>query len=1078
MRAVLVFIAALTSLAQAAEIEQRYVTTWDPSPVARLSLDEDLEITGVRCRLYLSGPIEVGFVQPSVKPSPEVTSDRRSPMEGEEKWGDWWNGRQVTWKKGPQVWHLPLGHLEPGHYRVQHDLRTPLGADWRRGFLRVPVVARSTGQPITLDNDLSDWPQSRFGTITQDLEHLWFAWDMDFFYIASRSEDPNFHHVLDLDLLPDTGRLRRVYVGHEGREVAIKWSELFPAGPHLGQVLRFAQGAQSPSPLTNPDFDGASYDELLFVGSGLPIYFGATWVSGAPGHDDQGPPPPILRSVEDRIPGMTCRSAGISWGEVEKEDPGDGPSDYDWSAIRRMRNLTYSGMRYVGISSWCAWAEAIRENEPERYKKLRERFLRECVQQLKIWGVEYYSCGWNEPELFHFTDREGKFLEDLNATVTPLRDGMPDAKVIAGKFCGGDPTTIRSFVGAGFRDNFDVLDIHPYSNDPRTGCAMGGVVTAHETLDELGMGHKRIFLGEGWGPTRNLHQKARSRHDAPVSAEEADFMRQFYWNGYRCLTQPREDYNPEWVLGAKFFTFNDNVGMTYWRVNARPHYNAKGEIDYYLLSHLAFGSLEDMNPAFWNGGLVDFYGKPKGPWLFDFPPSLPQVRLSAEMDGEFLLRQRPVPLRVKVVNAETEPITDLLLEVRHRTETFRKGVVSGSSRNPLPASLDALSTLELDQVDAMVEGGRPGPVRLAVEMEYTWRGQRYVADAIIRTELRDDVDVALAEDRLVMRKDDTVIETAVTLRNNLPEAVSGALFSTVPEGVSASVSPDSVSLGAAQSATYKVRIEASQAPAGLHTFDIAWGQEQGLTILKPLHCPRLGKAPTIDGDLSDWPEMDPLRSSIFFAGAVGLDMLELPVPFPVPTPQGTMWKPKPPPVSVEGHILNALAICGWDNDFFYIGAVVDDAVHYQPYDELDVWKADSLQVAFDPLLNGSPGKTASVAEKRSEAYQEGYGPDDYETGIALTPNGPQFSLIHTPPGVPCGTVKEAKVVVNYTDSHAVYEVGIPWQVFQGIKPTKGSVFGMDILVNDSDGDKRYTLGWADAIGAGKFPSRHVPVWLE
>jgi hypothetical protein len=940
-------------------------------------------------------------------------------------------------------------------------------------------VARFAGEPITIDNDLSDWPQSRFGTVKQDMTETWFAWDAEFFYVGSPSEH-DWNLVLDFDLLPGAKQLQRLYVESGKREIAVRWDKLFPATPQLGQVLPFVEGAPSPSPLLQDPIFGGEYNELLFVGGGLPIYFGATWVSGEPGHDDQGPPRPVLRSVEDRIPGINCRSDGISWGDVEKVDPGDGPSTYDWTPIRRMHNLTYPGMLYVGIGTWNDWAEEIRESEPERYRKLRDRFLKACVNELEKWGVEYYSAGWNEPELFHFTDKVSRFVDDLNATVDPLREAMPDARVIAGKFCGGDPSNIRSFVRGGFRDNFDVLDIHPYSNDYRTGCAMGGVVAAHEVLEELGMGHKRIFLGEGWGPTRNLHDKARSRHDAPVSREEADFMRQYYWNGYRCLTQPREDYNPEWVLGAKFFTFNDNIGMTYWRVNARPHYNAQGEIDYYLLSHLAFKSLDNMDPRFWNGGLVDFYGQPKGPWLYDFPPSLPQVRVTAEMDGDYVLRDRPVPLRVKIANAESQTVTNLLLEVRHRTETFRKGVVSGTTPDSFPNVLGALKTLEPEGVTALVEGGRPGPLRLAVELEYDWKGKRYTSDAIIRTELRDDVDVMISQERLVMGKDDTSITAEITLRNNLPEPVSGQLFSSVPEGVSAKVTPGSVSLEPGESETYAVGIDASEAPAGLHTFDIGWGEHQGLAVLKPLACPRVKKTITVDGDLSDWPEMDPVRSSILFTGAQGFDSLELPVPFPVPTPPGRKKKSEPlqPQVDTSGNNLNARAICAWDEDFLYLGAVVDDAKHYQPYDELDVWKADSLQVAFDPLLDGAPGKTATVAEKRTESYYEGFAPDDYETGIALTPNGPQFTLIHTPPGVPAGSVEGVDVVVNYTGKHAVYEVAIPWDSLQNMEPKAGKVFGMDILVNDSDGADRYTLGWADAIGAGKYPSRYVPVWLE
>lgn len=1032
-----------TTAATAAEIEQRYVTTWSPSPVARLSLAESIELTGVRCRV----------------------------QEGVDSWGAWWPGRQITWNRGPQAWHLPLGHLDPGEYSVQHDLRTPLGADWRKGRLRVPVVARYTGQPITTDGNLTEWPQARLGAIRQDWPDLWFAWDTQALYLARAGDQGG---VLGVELYPLPGTPHKVEITLRGvrTEHVLPWTgEMRLAGPQLGTVLRIARSDRREEQV-----------DLLLVGSGVELYFGTTWVSGDAGHDDQGPPREVLRSIEDRIPGITLRSTGTNWGAVEPVDTGEDAPRYDWSVLEHDPVLTYRGLVYTHVDTWNDWAEPLREKDPARYDQRAQRYVRAFATQMKERGIRYFSCGYNEPELFHVSNREQFFNEPLTRDAEALRSVLPDAQIIAGKFSGGDPGVIRSFVRGGFRDNFDVLDIHPYANDPRTGLAMGGVVAAHEVLEELGMGHKRIFLGEGWGPTRNLPQVNRPRHDDPVSPREADLMRQYYWNGYRCLTQPRTDYNPEWVLGAKFFTLNDNISSTYWRVNARPHYNAKGEIEYYLLSHLAFASLEGMDPAFWNGGLVDFYGRPKGEWLFDFPPSLPQVRTSAEIAVPWLLRNRPVPVRVRVVNAESDEINDIALGVRHRTQTFGEGAVHYEITNGLPGRLPGLSWHEGAEAMVTVVGGNSGPLRLAVEVDYKWRGVQYVADAVLRTELRDDVTLEQAG-RLQVTPGTTLATGQIVVRNNCPDRLQGPLFADLPQGLTVELEPQEIPpLEQGQSAVFALRVDTAAVPAGLHTLRSVPDPQQGVIVHKPLIFRRLANAPEIDADLADWPSRDALTETILFAGTRGLDRLDLPVPFPVPTPQQTVRQSnaprEPSQPSASANTLDARAVCGWDNEFLYLGIVVDDKIHHQPQDGMAVWKADSVQIAIDPLGDGPPLRAASVAEKERHSFEENYNADDYELSLALTPHGPQVTVIRAPLNGPTGVITRARLEVRYTRTHAIYEAAIPWSALPPLAPSVRGTFAMDLLINDSDGGERFTLGWADGIANGKYPSRFVPVWFQ
>ena len=624
-----VLIIAATSLSCAQNVEQRYATRWNVDPIIRFSIDKNLEVNATKCRI-------------DVAPYKDIVL----------------KGRPVGIIHGRPTWQIFAPDIAPGVYKATHDLRTPVGAEFIEGTLRVPQIARHTGNLKPMSPQEA-WPQDKHPRIAQDKGSVEFAWDRENLYIRPASIEKNVVKIA-IDLLPNVPGKHIHEVSVRGR-TALPWSTLSPAGPYVGQVLRcYVIGD-----------DGKRSDErdILFVGSGTGIYFGATMV-GESINDDQGPPLEIMRALVD-MSGLDLRSAGIDWADVEKSDPGNGESKYDWTKFRTNPD-PYSGKSiHVNINLDCLWANEVKKNEPERYKKIAQRFLDAAVKQCVFLGIKTFSLGYNEPEMFFRSDRERFFAKDLDFLAAGVRGIVPDADIIAGKFSSGDEGLIKRFYYNGFKDNFTILDIHPYNNDPRTGTAMGEVVTSHETLEELGMGQKRIYLGEGWGPTRNLHQVNRNKYDEPVSPKEADFHRQFYQNGYRELITPRMDYSPDWVLGAKYFTLNDNVGGTYWKQSAKPVKNAKGEVEYYLIGELRFDNPEEFKASFWNGGLIDFQGRPKGQWFYDFPPSLPQVRMLASGDPKYVLVGEEHELKATVTNADNRPITNLKIGLRSQTGKWK-----------------------------------------------------------------------------------------------------------------------------------------------------------------------------------------------------------------------------------------------------------------------------------------------------------------------------------------------------------------------------------------------------------------------
>ena len=132
-----------------------------------------------------------------------------------------------------------------------------------------------------------------------------------------------------------------------------------------------------------------------------------------------------------------------------------------------------------------------------------------------------------------------------------------------------------------------MVGFHCYSDDPATGISIPPVLTLPGIMDSYGDGAKPIFLGEGWGPKRELRSSPRVSPHVPPSLSEIDAMRGFVVNGWTNLSTSHDGYESSWVYGALFFTLSDNWGFNY--------------------SH------------FYNGGLIDLWGNPKDDLLLVFP---------------------------------------------------------------------------------------------------------------------------------------------------------------------------------------------------------------------------------------------------------------------------------------------------------------------------------------------------------------------------------------------------------------------------------------------------------------------------
>ncbi len=104
------------------------------------------------------------------------------------------------------------------------------------------------------------------------------------------------------------------------------------------------------------------------------LYFCAPGVDpGEPG-DDQGPPRQVRRRFTE-LTGCNVGEFAIAWGDTEREEPGDGPSRYDFSRVRPPKHVLQQEHIICHLIHFGnRWAGKFRFTDVSRYNELLRRW--------------------------------------------------------------------------------------------------------------------------------------------------------------------------------------------------------------------------------------------------------------------------------------------------------------------------------------------------------------------------------------------------------------------------------------------------------------------------------------------------------------------------------------------------------------------------------------------------------------------------------------------------------------------------------------------------------------------------------
>jgi hypothetical protein len=158
--------------------------------------------------------------------------------------------------------------------------------------------------------------------------------------------------------------------------------------------------------------------------------------------------------------------------------------------------------------------------------------------------------------------------------------------------------------------------------------------------------------------------------------------------------------------------------------------------------------------------------------------------------------------------------------------------------------------------------------------------------------------------------------------------------------------------------------------------------------------------------------------------------------------------------------LSVTASVAWDSENFYLLANVRDDVFFQNETGSNIWRGDSLQIAFNTMNDAREGFAV-------------YSPTDYEFAVALTKGGPTVARLYGPKGVALGVIITVKANIQRVPGGVAYQVAFPWREIAPLAATKGRIFAFNFIANDNDGGgRRFWCGLTPGIGDMKNPAAY------
>lgn len=759
--------------------------------------------------------------------------------------------------------------------------------------------------------------------------------------------------------------------------------------------------------------------------------------------------------------GKMAQDIGIKWSREEfswwviqpEEDKWDF-SKYDSAVdIAQSYGISLFGLLDYGTP----WASTAPEGAEapwfwlprlDAWQRYVETTINRYKNRIKYWEI------WNEPNIEVFWKPKPNpedYLKLLQVSYTTAKRVDPTCKVIGICSSSTDTSFIEEVLKRGGGKYMDILSIHPYRT-PRT---------PEETnfLEELqrlrGLLQKYdvnvpIWITEiGW-PTCpggvSEEEQAKMLVRTYVIAIGSKLVEKVFWYDFRDDgTNPND---PEHNFGIIKRDFVPKKAYTAFGImtKALEGKKAEGRVDLWddNLWCFSFSKGKQFTLVMWAGKeegstalkvsgkklkIYDMYGKPQ---------NIPMK------EGQLILRLTTEPIYLEGVEkweVVSPPLQFLISRFRLTggTESEISLLIENTFSKPWEGEVSLIPPpgwkVEPSRKDYKLSGGDYQYVNFKIQIPLEAEGS-YPLKAVLKS--KDGVVASASAVAEVARPFSILLKPS--LSPTLAPSLEVIIRSRASQEVPARIVIKSSELGIEEEKEVTVKqgdtslrypiqkpieyARAYQVSASLQAGSLSVSQEKTLTFYP---CLKTSTPPTIDGAIgeNEWSTAIPIRLDKY--GKI----------------EGK-WKGEDD--------LSATAYFLWDSNNVYFAMEVKDDVFHQPFQGEDIWQGDSIQIglALDPI-------------------NDPQGIFHVEAGLALTFKGPMLWVWHAPGFAFQGEYKLPGLVIRREGNRTIYEATVPYSEL-GVAVKPGTLIGISLLVNDSDGEGRKAwIEWGGGLAREKDP---------